>query len=326
MRITQIHLILTYFDQIEGPRIFLAIPETLSSELKDVLTNLMNLDLPSTFFELEIQEKIKGRFVNKFIELPSKYARGYKEQILLTGILPYGINTLFLEFIFKDFEKKLLEYPEMYYAFYVNQTIEKKSDKFGTHYKILQKLLTDTYNTLKNKFSQINFIKRIPTTSSVERFNESIEIPIDKIDKTILKTFITSIDSRIPEGAALLYDIGVMIGDRLHPLFIATNVEDLLNQLSDFWVSNLLGEIDEVEFESENKISFNVYECFECSHMPDIGQPVCKFDEGVLTEILVKKLNHPVSVKEIECYATGADHCRFEVKIIDTPQIKTLKI
>ncbi len=325
MRISQIYLILTYFDQIEGPRIFHSIPKKIPSILEEILTNLMNLDLPDSFFELEIQRKIKGIFVNKFIEFPSKLARGNIEQILLTGILPYGINTLFLEYIFQNFEQKLKDYPEIYYAFYSPRKKEKKINKYKIQYGILEKILKDVYNSLKNKFSQINFIKRIPTTG-LEKVDNYSEIPIDKIDKTILKTFITSIDSRIPEGAALLYDIGVNIGDTLHPLFIGGDLNKLLNQLADFWQRNLLGEIDEVQFESNKKLFFNVYECFECSHMPNIGQPVCKFDEGILTEIMTKKLNQPISVEEIDCYAMGSDHCRFEVRILDTPQIKKLRI
>jgi len=325
MRISQIYLILTYFDQIEGPRIFFSLPEQIPSLIKDILTNLMNLDLPDSFFELEIQKKIKGIFVNKFIEIPSKLARGNVEQILLTGILPSGINTLFLEFIFQNVEEKLKNHPEIYYAFHGPQKKEQKIDKFKIQYDIFEKILKDAYNSLKIKFSQINFIKRIPTTE-IEKIEHYSEIPIDKIDKTIIKTFITSIDSRIPQGAALLYDIGVIIGDTLHPLFIGTELNKLLNQLADFWQRNLLGEIDEVQFESDNKLFFNVYECFECSHMPNIGQPVCKFDEGILTEIMSKKLNQPVSVKEKECFATGADHCRFEVRLLDTPKIEKLKI
>jgi predicted hydrocarbon binding protein len=325
MRISDVNLILTYFDHIEGPRVFYSIPERLPSKLSEIITELMNLDFPNSFFEVEIQEEIKGKFLNKFIEIPSKRARGNKEQILLTGILPKGVNTLFLEFIFKDFEQKLREYSDVYHAFYAQlETNGNKEIKYKSQYKILTKLLNKTYQTLKNKFSQINFIKRIPT-GGIQN-NQFSEIPIDKIDKTILKTFITSIDSRIPEGAALLYDIGVIIGDRIHPLFVDTKLDKLLNQLGDFWERNLLGEIDEVEFISNEQLYFNVYECFECSHMPDIGQPVCKFDEGVLTEILIKKVNQPVKVKEIECYATGADHCRFEVTILDTPPIQKLRI
>jgi predicted hydrocarbon binding protein len=146
------------------------------------------------------------------------------------------------------------------------------------------------------------------------------------VNKIILKTFITSIDSTIPQGATILYDIGETLGNQINHLFVGNELRKLLSQIGDFWQRNLLGEIDEVRFESDKEFYFNVYECFECSHMPDIGQTVCKFDEGILTNILSTKLSQPVSVKEIECFATGSDHCRFKIILLDSDQITKLKL
>ena len=48
--------------------------------------------------------------------------------------------------------------------------------------------------------------------------------------------------------------------------------------------------------------------------MPNIGEPVCKFDEGFLTKLLQNILDKNYVSEEIECYASGYDHCRFEIR------------
>jgi predicted hydrocarbon binding protein len=288
--------------------------------MEKILTDLMNLDIPETFFQLEIKREMKGKFLNRPIMLPSKWVRGQKERLLLTGFIPHEMNTLFIDFIFEEFVEELKTRPEIYRAFYVHR---KENPECKLEYNILQKLMLKTYKSLKSKLNQLNYVREIPLFKNPGQY---VEYNVDKINKTILKTFVTSIDSQIPEGAALLYDIGNTLGTRMLPLFIATNLKDLLNQLSDFWTKNLLGEIKDLQFKSRKELNFSVYECFECSHMPDIGQPVCKFDEGILTKLLSSKLDKSVRVKEVECYATGQDHCTFEVSILDSDQIKKLHL
>lgn len=320
MQQPSLYLVLTYFDTYHGPIPFITIPEQIPSKIREILKNLMNLDLPETFFELEIKKKMKGKFLNRPITLPSQWIRGQKERLLLTGYIPHEMNTLFIDFIFEDFVEQLSTHPEIYHAFYKDR---REDPECEIQYNILQNLLIKTYKALTSKLNQLNYVRKIPLFQNPQQY---LEYTVDKVNKTILKTFVTSIDSQIPEGAALLYDIGSTLGERMLPIFIATDLKDLLSQLSDFWGRNLLGEINDVQFKSNKELSFSVYECFECSHMPDIGQPVCKFDEGILTKILTSKLNNPVRVKEIECYASGYDHCKFEVRFLDKDPIKKLQL
>ncbi len=316
----EIYIVLTYFDTYQGPIPFITIPEQIPPNVQKVLKNLMSLDLPETFFELEIKREIKGKYLNRPINLPSEWARGKKELALITGYIPYEINTLFIDFIFEDFARDLRNHPEIYRAFYIHRNNDPECK---VQYRILHNLVEKTYDLLKSKVNQLNYIKHIPLPDNPQQYTK---YTVDKVNKTILKTFVTSIDSQIPKGAALLYDIGATLGTRMLPLFIGNEINNLLDQLSEFWQKNLLGEICDVSFKSNKELSFCVYECFECSHMPDIGQPVCKFDEGILTKILSSKVNKPVSVKEVECYATGEDHCKFEVLILDSDRIKKLRL
>ena len=136
-----------------------------------------------------------------------------------------------------------------------------------------------------------------------------------KILGSIINTFTVVIDARVPENEIIHYDVGTKLGKKLEPLFKSTEYNDIFYELASFWKKNGFGHIDELEI-TQKATTFNVYDCFECSHMPNIGRTVCKLDEGFLTTVLETKFNNKFEVKEIECYASGFDHCRFEIKRI----------
>jgi len=136
-----------------------------------------------------------------------------------------------------------------------------------------------------------------------------------KILGSIINTFTVVIDARVPENEIIHYDVGTKLGKKLEPLFKSTEYNDIFYEFAGFWKKNGFGQIDELEI-TKKSTTFNVYECFECSHMPNMGRTVCKLDEGFLTTVLETKFKNKFEVKEIECYASGYDHCRFEIKRI----------
>ncbi len=130
--------------------------------------------------------------------------------------------------------------------------------------------------------------------------------------QSILNTFSTVLDATVPNSDMIKKNVGHLLGDKLTYLFPANTIEGLLDQLKQFWRSHGFGFIDEISINS-GEIFFNVYECFECSHLPDIGRPMCKLDEAFLTKLLDNKFHTLFLVKELECFATGHDHCRFSI-------------
>ncbi|TFF98963.1 MAG: hypothetical protein EU541_06210, partial [Promethearchaeota archaeon] len=134
----RIYLVLSYFDSYQGPIPFISFPEKVPSNIESVLTDLMNLDLPETFFQLEIKKKIKGKFLNRPIMLPSKWARGGQERMLLSVVVPHEMNTLFIDFLFENFVEQLKTHPEIFRAFYVNRKTESECK---IQYNVLSKIL-----------------------------------------------------------------------------------------------------------------------------------------------------------------------------------------
>lgn len=56
-----------------------------------------------------------------------------------------------------------------------------------------------------------------------------------------------------------------------------------------------------------------VSEDLDCSGLPVSGTTVCEYDEGFIAGLLYVYTGTPLSVKEIDCWATGDRTCRFAV-------------
>ncbi len=117
-------------------------------------------------------------------------------------------------------------------------------------------------------------------------------------------------DSFGADARPMLRLMGEQIGDELSKKFRAENVDALLDEISDFWKMNQLGELEVIE---NIPLTFIVKNCYECSNMPDVGKTLCAFDEGMLKSIFDNRLHKKSTVKEIECPGTGYDHCKYVV-------------
>jgi predicted hydrocarbon binding protein len=65
--------------------------------------------------------------------------------------------------------------------------------------------------------------------------------------------------------------------------------------------------------ERENLI-LTVDEDLDCSGLPDTQEVVCVYDEGFIRGILECFTGRGFSVREIDCWCTGARTCRFEAR------------
>ena len=108
--------------------------------------------------------------------------------------------------------------------------------------------------------------------------------------------------------------IGNDIGKKLSDLFVSNSVDDLLWEIADFWKSHNLGIM---KMSGHDPLTLFVYECFDCSDMPDVGRNLCTLSEGLLEGIFDGSLNLNIQVEEVECFGTGYDHCKFNINILD---------
>jgi predicted hydrocarbon binding protein len=295
-------LLLTYFDDLLGPTLFYSYPENDNKESNQLTNALMDLRIKENFFELMVQGK---KYYNLSFSIPSTRSRGRQRSILISAILERQLESIMAENILKDMAQKFLGKPNIERGFFYSN---QKDSEIKVAYEEIMTIIKTGYEIFKKKSEQIAFIDTL-----FEQNTLNPESNTGNIVRTMATAFITTIDARTPDGAKLLFEVGTILGGKFEILFTAEDSNDLIEQLGYFWKKHGFGVIDEIKNE-EQKILFNVYDCFECQHMPNIGQTVCRFDEGFLSKISELKLQNKFTVKEIECYATGKDHCRFELK------------
>jgi len=86
-------------------------------------------------------------------------------------------------------------------------------------------------------------------------------------------------------------------------------VANLQKALADMKIGIL--RIESVSDEAE-EIMLTVGEDLDCSGLPITGESVCDYDEGFISGILGLYTGKPYTVREIDCWASGARVCRFK--------------
>jgi len=115
----------------------------------------------------------------------------------------------------------------------------------------------------------------------------------------------------------LFREAGVMAGKAFFDKFLggAKDTLGLVSKIEETFGSLGIG-IFRVESAKEDNshFVFTVDEDLDCSGLPDIADVVCIYDEGFIQGILESFSGEKFSVREIDCWCTGARTCRFEAK------------
>lgn len=106
-----------------------------------------------------------------------------------------------------------------------------------------------------------------------------------------------------------LKEIGRDAGKSLAENFSEDTIEDLIEEIDEFWQENGLGTVD---FIDDHLL---IKDCFDCEDMPNVGHTLCSLDEGLIEGIMEERLGRKVTLSEIECHGTGADHCKFRMEM-----------
>ena len=120
------------------------------------------------------------------------------------------------------------------------------------------------------------------------------------------------------KGATYLYKAGQLAGKLIYDKFLADikDLEELLKKLADllyeFKVCVLRVEKSDP---SKGEYVITAGEDLDCSGVPEIGWPICNFDEGFVAGILSVFTGKNVRCREVDCWATGERTCRIDVKI-----------
>ena len=120
-----------------------------------------------------------------------------------------------------------------------------------------------------------------------------------------------------PGLAPAIRKIGKMVGSAVVVDFLkSSDLEGLVNEIAEIIELANLGVTGVTKISDEHFI-LRVTECADCGGTPDLGRPLCAFDEGLIEGAISTKLGKDVSVKEEECVEEGLKYCDFTIKIVE---------
>lgn len=62
---------------------------------------------------------------------------------------------------------------------------------------------------------------------------------------------------------------------------------------------------------TEGRFIITVAEDLDCSGLPELGTPLCTYDEGCIAALLEGFAGKSFTVQEVDCWCTGDRTCRF---------------
>lgn len=98
-------------------------------------------------------------------------------------------------------------------------------------------------------------------------------------------------------------------------LDVSLPLAEFVEQLAAALEANKIGVLRVESFDADTgKGILSIYDDLDCSGITKLNETLCQYDEGFIAGILYEYTKKKYSVVEIECWGTGGNLCRFEVK------------
>jgi uncharacterized protein len=179
------------------------------------------------------------------------------------------------------------------------RSIKDPNDKRRKIFAINAEFLGELSTKKEAKFDIDKYFSQLPTLSDPFEFY-----------RLILRALRTEFWNEGINIDPILHNAGKRVGDVFYEELEAPDIDTLLENLSEFWTEKHLGRI---EVKTREPLTICVYDCFECKDLPEIGEPACSFDSGLLDAIFSKHFNKKINSIETTCFAMGDDCCSFVI-------------
>lgn len=143
------HLVFTYFHQIKGPSVLMSYPnEKLEEDIINRLLKFFDLEIDETFFEIVLITK-KKKIINFNFEIPSEWARGKKEFVMLSLIMKKKYESESIYAFIVDSSYKILKTKNVFKALYKDDDFRNSNDiEIDITYEQIRKILFDCLTSL----------------------------------------------------------------------------------------------------------------------------------------------------------------------------------
>lgn len=146
------HLVLTYFHRVKGPSIYLSYPDAkLEKDIINKLIRFYDLDIDETFFEIVLINK-KKKILNLYFEIPSDWARGNRELVMLSLIMKMEYDSRLTYAFLVETSRIILSTPKIFKAFYKNDDFRDDNDiEIDVSYETIKNILFESLSNLINR-------------------------------------------------------------------------------------------------------------------------------------------------------------------------------
>ncbi len=143
-----------------------------------------------------------------------------------------------------------------------------------------------------------------------ETIRSSIGTPASFL-KGMIRSIILGVEAIGFNLNPVLKDIGRQIGEELSNFMESENLEDLVEEVQDFYKKHELGEVCVYTF---LPLTLIIRDDYDCKELPETCNTICLLNEGIIEAILEIKSGVPLKVTETECFGTALNYCKYVVE------------
>jgi len=137
-----------HFNSLFGPEVFFAFPEEVPDNIRNKIQKIFDLEVLDQFFEITIKkENIK--ITNMYLEIPSNWARGGVEMIMLSVLTADNVDNTLFHSILSDFTQKIKSNPNIFKCFYEKDKAHCDDNEIITKREELREITSECFENLK---------------------------------------------------------------------------------------------------------------------------------------------------------------------------------
>jgi len=143
------YLVLSYFDNIFGPKVFKSLSEKLGKNLENEVLEYMKINVKKGFIVgISSAPDQKIKIINYLFEVPSKLARGRNETVMLSLIVEKNYRIEMFQEKLKELSTEIINSPKIYKAFYQKTDINSPASEIKNLISRLDHILSEYYNKI----------------------------------------------------------------------------------------------------------------------------------------------------------------------------------
>ena len=147
-------LVFTFFDQRMGPAVLFVFPEQIEESIQKKILTFFDFEISETFFEIVlIDEKLK--ITNLYFELPSEWARGGHESVMISVVTDKDFKFLkkgeFFHETLKETAENIKSIKSVYKALHIDDGSWNQDPDVKPTNAALKSILVDCLEILKGE-------------------------------------------------------------------------------------------------------------------------------------------------------------------------------